>query len=236
MGRSAAGTIRVADLATRARPVTRADERVLPVLPAVSGLLPDGMTGLLRGTTVAVGGGPGTTSLALALLAGASGAGSWAAVAGLPTVGLSAAAGFGVALERLVLVAAPPPGEWATAVAVLVDAFDLVLARTHHRVPVGDARRLVARARERGSVLIVMAAGANGWPERADLRFTVVDAVWRGLDEGHGHLQARRVTIETGGRRGADRSRRVDLWLPASDGGVAPVEPLATVRRLEVAS
>jgi hypothetical protein len=82
----------------------------------------------------------------------------------------------------------------------------------------------------------VMAAGANGWPERADLRFTVVDAVWQGLDEGHGHLQARRVTIEAGGRRGADRSRRVDLWLPASDGGVAPVEPLATVRRLEVAS
>jgi hypothetical protein len=239
MGRSAAGTIQVADLATRARPVTRADERVLPVLPAVAGLLPDGRSGLRRGTTVAVGGGPGSTSLALALLAGASDAGSWAAVAGLPTVGLSAAAGFGVALERLVLVAAPPPGEWATAVAVLVDAFDLVLARAHHRVRVGDARRLVARARERGSVLIVMANGANGangWPERADLRLTVVDAVWQGLEEGHGHLQARRVTIETGGRRGAERARRVDLWLPASDGGVAPVEPLATVRRLEVAS
>ena len=239
MGRSAIGSASSvasnADLvseAARARPVTRADERVLPVLPALEGLFPEGVRGLRRGSTVAVEGGPGTTSLALALAAGPSGDGSWVAMAGLPTVGLTAAAGFGVVIERLVLVASPPPATWATVVAALVEAFDLVLARAHHRVRPGEARRLAARARERGSVLLVLGA----WPEAPDQRFTAVDAVWEGLGEGSGHLQARRVTIETGGRRGADRTRRVELWLPAADGRVAVPERLAPVRRLEVAS
>jgi len=245
MGRSATGLAE--EVAARARPVTRADERVLPVLPALDGLFPEGVKGLRRGSTVAVDCGPGATSLALALLAGPSAAGSWAAMAGLPTVGLAAAAGFGVAIERLVLVASPPPGVWSTVVATLVEAFDLVLARANHRVRPGDARRLAARARERGSVLLVLSGGGAGgaggvggvrwpWPETPDQRFTPVDAVWEGLGEGHGHLQARRVTIETGGRRAADRSRLVELWLPGADGRVAVAERLAPVRRLEVAS
>ncbi|MGH9247064.1 MAG: hypothetical protein ACRD29_22640 [Acidimicrobiales bacterium] len=227
------------ELAARARPVTLAGERVLPVLPAFEGLLPGGQGGLRRGSTVAVAGAAGSTSLALALLAGASAAGSWAALAGLPSVGLPAAAGFGVALERVVLVGAPPANAWATVVATLVDAFDLVLARAGLRVRAGDARRLAARARERGSVLIVLAdaSAAHQWPALGcDLRFTVVATAWEGLADGHGHLQARRVTVEVGGRRGADRSRRVDLWLPAADGGVAAVERLAPVRRLGAAS
>ncbi|MGH9116790.1 MAG: hypothetical protein ACRD0A_02600, partial [Acidimicrobiales bacterium] len=210
MGRSATGL--AGEVAARARPVTRADERVLPVLPALESLFPEGVNGLQRGSTVAVDGGPGATSLALALMAGASTAGSWAALAGLPTVGLAAAAGFGVVIDRLVLVASPPPAVWSTVVATLVEAFDLVLARVDHRVRPGDARRLAARARERGSVLVVLGGARWPWPEAPDQRFTPVGAVWEGLGDGHGHLQARRVTIETGGRRGADRARRVDLW------------------------
>jgi hypothetical protein len=235
MGRSALGLAGevAGEVVARTRPVTRADERVLPVLPELVGLFPEGVRGLRRGTTVAVDGGPGATSLALALLAGPSAAGSWAAVAGLPTVGLAAAAGFGVVIARLVLVAAPPPAMWATVVATLVESFDLVLARAHHRVRPGDARRLAARARERGSVLVVLGGGtsASSWPERPDQRFTPVEAVWEGLGDGHGHLVARRVTIETGGRRGADRTRRIDLWLPGPDGRVAPAERLATILR-----
>jgi hypothetical protein len=218
-----------AEIAVQVRPVTLAAERMLPVLPALRSLMPDA-EGLRRGTTVSVGGGSGTgaTSLAMALLAGAVRDGSWAAVAGLPTMGLAAAAGFGVALQRLVLVAEPPAATWATVVATLVDAFDLVLARTPGRVRTGDARRLAARARERGSVLIVL---ADSW-EGAELRLTVVDAVWEGLEAGHGHLRARRVTVETGGRRRADRPHLVDLWLPDPDGGVSVAEPLATVHPL----
>src|SRR3954463_126996 len=71
------------DLQRRTRPVAMAGERLLPVLRALEELLPD--RGLRRGPTVAVGGGVGATSLALALAAGPSAAGSWcAAVGALP--------------------------------------------------------------------------------------------------------------------------------------------------------
>jgi hypothetical protein len=155
-------------------------------------------------------------------------------VAGLPTVGLAAAAGFGVALERVVLVGSTPAGTWGTVVATLVDAFDIVLARTGPRLRLGDARRLAARARERGSVLVMLGPGDDNLGR--DLRFTVVGTAWEGLEDGHGHLRARRVTVEVGGRRGADRPRRVELWLPAADGSVAAVEQVAAVRRLGAAS
>lgn len=214
------GLAALARVAVRTRPLTLTGERVLPVVAALAAVCPDG---LRRGSTVAVGGGAGSTSLALAMLAGPSAAGSWAAVAGLPTLGLAAAAGFGVALDRLVMVAQPPPASWATVVATLVDAFDIVLARPARRLRVTDARRLVARARERGSVLLV-ASGDDRWPEPADLRLAAVATAWEGLGDGHGHLRARRVTVEVGGRRAAGRTRRVELWLPAPGGGVAPVE------------
>jgi hypothetical protein len=85
-------------------------------------------------------------------------------------------------------------------------------------------------------VLIVLdrgpRGGRDGWPEPPEHRFTTADARWEGLGDGHGHLRARRVTIETGGRRGADRALTVDLWLPAADGRVAFAERLATVRPL----
>ena len=53
---------------------TLADERLLPVVPALRPLLPG--RGLRRGTTVTV---SRSAALALALVAGASGAGSWMA-------------------------------------------------------------------------------------------------------------------------------------------------------------
>ncbi|MDP9387216.1 MAG: hypothetical protein M3Q48_04630, partial [Actinomycetota bacterium] len=62
----------LSELAGRARPVASADEQVLAVLPALAGLLPGG--GLRRGSTVAV---SGSTSLALALVAAPTAAGSW---------------------------------------------------------------------------------------------------------------------------------------------------------------
>lgn len=222
-------------LADRVRPTALARERVLPVAEPLRPLLP---AGLVRGTSVQVTGardGIGSTSLALALLAGPSSAGSWAAVVGVPSLGLPAAAGFGVDLGRLVLVAQPSPGEWGTVVAALLDAFEVVLARP----PAGgvrhaDARRLAARARERGSVLVRLGS-ARAWPQAAEASLTVVAAEWEGLGRGHGHLRARRVTVASGGRRGADRPRRADLWLPGPGGALATAPaptPLAEVHPL----
>src|SRR4051795_3391289 len=110
-------------LRVRTRPVALAEEERLPVLGPLAGLFPGG--GLRRGTTVSVGGGSGSTSLAMALLAGPSQAGSWAAVVGCPDLGLVAAAELGVDLERLALV--PRAGsQWPTVVSALLDAVDVV--------------------------------------------------------------------------------------------------------------
>ena len=127
----------------RSRPTVLAREQVLPVLPALCELLPGGA--LQRGTTVSVQG-EAATSLALALLAGASAAGSWIAIVGLPSLGLAAAAELGLALERLVVVRDPSPASWGSVVAALVGSFDAVLLAPTHRVRPADSRRLAARA------------------------------------------------------------------------------------------
>src|SRR5207245_1888998 len=83
------------EVAGRTRPLTLARDRCLPVLPALAPLLPE--AGLRRGSTVAV---TGSVTLAMALLAGPSAAGSWGAVVGLPSLGAEAAAALGVAGGR----------------------------------------------------------------------------------------------------------------------------------------
>jgi len=192
----------------------RGTENTLPVLSALAPLLPD--RGLRRGSTVAV---QGSASLLLALLAGASRSGAWAAVVGVPTLGMVAAAEAGVVLERLALV--PHPGnDLAGVLAALADGMDIVALGGSGRLHAAEVRRLVARARQRGTVLV----GFGGWPG-ADLRLTVQAPAWRGLGQGHGHLSARRVTVRLDGRGSAARPRHHDIWLPALGGGVAEAEP-----------
>jgi hypothetical protein len=218
------------ELRNRVRPVTLTDEQRLPALPALGAVLPGG--GLRRGTVVALDG-PGATSLLWALLAPPTGTGCWAALVGFAYADLVAAAEAGVALERLAVVA-PPGGAWAGVLAALLDGFDLVVAAPDRRVRPADGRRLAARARERGTV-VVLAAGASAWPEGTDLRLAVADPVWEGLGHGHGHLRRRRVHLEVSGRREAARPRHTDLWLPADDLPVAPVAPAPAPRARAVA-
>ena len=214
-----------------ARPVALAGEQLLAVPAPLAPLFPEG--GLRRGSTVTVEAGPGATSLALALGAAASAEGSWVAGVDLPSLGLLATAELGVALERVVVVARVPPAVWATVVAALLDAVDVVWTGLPRRVPPGDARRLVARARERGSVLVPLlpwsphaGGGARpatgGWP-LADVRLrTVRSSGWVGPSAGGaGRLQARHLEVVAAGRGASARERRVSLWLPAPDGGVA---------------
>jgi len=47
-----------------------------------------------------------------------------------------------------------------------------------------------------------------------------VAARWQGLGDGHGHLQARRLTVEATGRRRSAQPRRAELWLPDPDGHI----------------
>jgi hypothetical protein len=185
----------------------------LSVLPALAPLLPGGM--LRRGSTVMV---TGSTGLALALLAGPSQAGAWCAVVGVPTLGARAAVELGIRPDRLALV--PAPGaSWSAAVAALFDGVDVVAIRPPGRVSGGEARRLMARARERGTTLVPL----GPW-EGADLRLAVSDPQWTGIADGVGRLHARRLRVRAEGRGSAARGRQTEIWLPAEGGGVAATE------------
>lgn len=221
MGKAAA----LAGLHERIRPLALAKDQRLPVLAPLEPLLPLGA--LQRGTTVSIraDGVGGSTSLALALVAEASRTGAWLAAVGLPSLGLVAADEAGVALERLVLVAAPERSAWGGVAAALVDGFDLLLLHVRAGgVRPAEARKLVARARERGAVLVQL---GSGWDREADIALRIVEARWEGPDDGYGHLDARRIVVEATGRRAA-RPMRAELWLPAADAVVALAPPRPT--------
>jgi hypothetical protein len=210
-------------VAGRARPVVLAAERRLAVPGPLGDLLPGG--GLQRGTVVAVDGpaGAGGASLVMALLTAATAVGEWAAVLDAGgTFGVLAAAEAGVALERLVVVGGPGvrgvPGEvlsreqFGSIIATLLDGVTVVAASIPRGLRVADARRLVARARERGSVLV--AAGA--WPGEAALRLRVEGSSWSGLGRGEGLLDARTLRVTLAGRGVAARPRTADVPLRAA--------------------
>jgi hypothetical protein len=188
-----------------------ASDRTLPVHESLVELLP----ALQRGSTVACGGRAGV-SLALALAAAPSREGAWVGVAGLPDVGVRAAADIGVALERLVMVAGDPP--WVDVLAAMIDGFDVVVVGQRvGRLGAGAVRRLQARAQSRGVVMLTVGVPALG----ADLQLTAEDGQWVGLGDGYGVASGRRVLVELGGRR-MPRARRATMWLPDADGHMAP--------------
>ena len=190
--------------------------RALPVHPELVDLFPWG--GLRRGSTVAV---RGSTSLLLALLAESTAAGSWAAVVGMPNLGVVAAAELGVAVDRLALVPRPA-NQLSPVIAALLDGLDLVAVATGEtggRVTEAHARRLSARARHRGAVLLPF----GPWPG-ADLELTCEQGGWTGLGDGDGHLRHREIVVRTRGRGAAARPSRASLLL--GDGGsIQTIQP-----------
>jgi hypothetical protein len=208
-------------LAERTRPVSSSQTRLLPVLPPLADLLPDGA--LRRGSTIVVagpaGGTDGDITVALALLAAASGAGSWSALVGVDDLGAVAAHDLGIDLDRLAVV--PHPGAaWAEVVAALVEGVDLVVLRPPFPPRPAMARRLVARVRERRSVLVVV-PGRSGWPDHPDIQLRIDDLRWEGVGTGEGYLSGRRMTLTATGRRSAARPRHRRLWMPSPTGAVA---------------
>lgn len=187
-------------------------EDVLPVLPALSGLLTSG--GLQRGQVVTTG---SWGLLCLALAAGASAAGAWCAAVGLPAAGVRAAADLGVDPGRLLLVA-EPGASWPQVVASLLDGCDIILLRPPDRPPAQLRRKLEATARRHGSVLLV----AGEWAG-APARLHVARQEWAGLGAGHGRLRARQAQVVAEGRGAGARPRSAWIWLPGPDGAVTAV-------------
>ena len=197
-------------LQSSSRPSSVPVARALPVSDDVASLLPARV--LRRGTVVSV---EGSTSLVLALIARASREGSWAAIVGMPQVGVVAAARRGIDLSRLALV--PHPGaEAATVVGACIDGMDVVVLGPRLALGDVDRRRLAARARERGAVLV----SAGPWTG-AHVALTVTRTSWSGLGAGDGRLRSRSLVVARSGRHlgGGDE---VEVVLDTDDAAIFP--------------
>jgi len=159
--------------------------------------------------------------LCLALAAGASAAGAWCAVAGVPQLGVAAAAGVGLDPGRMLVVPDLGAG-WPQVVISLLDGCELVLLRPPDRPSAGVRRRLEASLRRCGGVLVV----AGDW-DGAQARLIVARQEWAGIGTGHGRLRARLVQVVADGRGAASRTRIRWLWLPGPDGSVGLADHVA---------
>lgn len=211
-GLTRANTTALAEAVRPAADVQPDTTQLLPAPDQLTHLLPWG--GLRRGSTVAV---TGSASLLLTLLATAMGDSSWAAVVGMPDLGMLAAGqDHGIPLERLALVPEPGP-DWPTVVAALLDGVDLVVVQAPAGVSDGVIRSLQARARQRGSVLIPTTAWSG-----ADVVLTATSRQWHGLSEGRGRLLYQELQVASDGRGRAGRTKTATVVLPA-EGKPAPL-------------
>lgn len=212
------------ELVGAVEPVTIAADRTLPVADSLLPLLPHG---LRRGSVCLIGpsaertpwaagyrcAAPGTTTLALTTAAAASQAGRWCAAVGFGDLSALGAAKAGVLLDRFALI--PQPGNhWSTITASLLEAMEVVLLSVPERIGATEVRRLRARARERGSVLVPV-ANRHLWTHAADLHIWVTRSTWSGLDNGWGYLRERTLEVTGEGRGVTGRSHRVPLSVPA---------------------
>lgn len=189
----------------------RSDQPTLPLDPALAPLLPE--EGLLSGTSYSLSPSP---SLVLALLSAASQKGLWCAVIGMPTLGVEAAAGFGIDLDRLILV--PEPGDrWFAATSALAEVVPLIAVHPGTRLRDADVSRLSARLRDRGSTLLVTGV----WPQ-SEGSIRVHDPHWNGLGAGWGLLSDRTVTVTAQTRR-RPLAASVRVRLPGRNGALESV-------------
>ncbi|ALX67184.1 hypothetical protein [Microbacterium sp. XT11] len=199
----------------------RSDQPLLPLAPALSGILPD--EGLLTGAAYSVSPSP---SLVLALLSAASQRGHWCAVVGMPTLGIEAASAFGIDLSRLILV--PEPGErWLAVTSALAEVVPLIAVHPASRMRDADVSRLNARLRDRGSTLLVAESpSAGAWPQ-SEGTIRLHDPHWHGLGEGWGLLSDCTATVTAQTRR-SPRASSVLVRLPGPSGTIEAVMPELT--------
>ena len=185
-----------------------AERPALAVPAQLDELLPGGVR---RGSVVQV---TGSAALMLEMVAAADAADAnagqlWTAVVGQPTIGVLAAAEMGVDLSRLILVPTPGP-DAALVLAALLDGVDILVVGPETPLLSSDRRKLAARARERGAVIIA----TTPWTG-AHIELNVAGVRWRGLGMGNGRLQSRELLVERTGRGSAAQRARVEIVLPS---------------------
>ena len=174
----------------------------LGLLPEVAKLVPGGRINPGSVFTVI-----GSRMLHLSLLAAASQAGTWVAIVGQPDLGVAAIAQAGLALERVALVP-DPSGDAALVCAALLEAVCIVVG-VEVDLRDSERRRLAARARERGTVIISEAP----WPG-AQLTLEAGRRSWLGANQGEGWLQSWRMEVQRTGRGSAAKPKQFQITLP----------------------
>ena len=182
----------------------------IPVAPALASLLPS--SGLERGGVYACAG-DAPMSLLFSLVATATSVGSWLAFVDVPRVGLMAAHEYGVALQRVMCVnSGGHTQSYAQVVGALVDGIDLVVVSSP-ACSAAEARRVVARAKASGSVLIILGRAGHFSP---DVVLSSSTTEWHF----HTHASSRTMSVQAHGRR-VYNQRALTVQLPAADGAVS---------------
>ncbi|WP_182263262.1 hypothetical protein [Rhodococcus sp. UFZ-B548] len=199
--------------------------RLLPVPAPIGDLLPRG--GLSRGTVVSV---DGAASVLIGLLATITAAGGHVAVIGMPGLGLLAFHEQGGDLAKVALV--PQPKDAAIdCAAILLEGFDVVvLGLSGGAVTPSRGRAVAARARSKGSLLIV----TEGQWDGPDLRISSRVARYTGLSAGRGRVTGVRLDIAAAGKGFQQRTGTLEIrdesgqlrWATVDDTLAAGVPPL----------
>jgi len=131
----------------------------------------------------------GSTSVLLTVLAAAQTSERWVAFVGMPALGMLAVGEAGIDLRRVAIV--PDVGARGTeVVAALLDGVDHVVVGPSCGLTAADRRRLLARARERGTTLV----STTPW-EGAALSLEVRGTRWAGAESGHYWLREARWDV-----------------------------------------
>lgn len=174
-------------------------EGAFAVPSAFAQLLPQGLP---RGAVCCV---QGSTMLLLALAAHVSAQDGWVAFVGMADLNFVAALDLGMDLSRVVVI--PEPGSQVPEImATLIDGMDLVVTAARVGLTNGQQSRLNARARERGTTLLV----AGDWPQ-ARLHISGQAGAWQGANQGLGRLTTCAYRIQRG--TSAHGFKRVDVQL-----------------------
>ena len=211
-------------LGRRVSPSSLAGEHLLPLHPAAGPLTPRG--GLQRGSVVAVHG-PGPPRWRWVWWPVPSAAGSWVVGVGhARSSGSSPRPSWASTSSGWCWWTRRPGRQWATVVAALAEAFDVVLVRPTTRcgraTPAGSSPGSGSGA----GCSCSSPAGAGAWPDAPDLTFTAVRPrvarAWRPRPRAPAGSASRLVQVAVDGRRAAARGRSATLWLPGPDGELAP--------------
>lgn len=149
----------------------------------------------------------GVTSVLLEFLSSGGMRKMWTALVGFENLGFLAARERGVDLGRVVSV--PDPGRnLAQVIAVLLDAFSVVVIDNPRLISSSQARNLVSRVRSSKSIVAVVQQHASAknmaakgvWPGSCDYLVRSSISGFSGLGRGGGFIKERQVSISLEGR------------------------------------